>query len=223
MQDFWLINGFFLGLGLIYIIVSLIFIFSAKLRNISKRRSLSLRTINANLSNQKVGYNLLISGLIITATATLILIFGKSLNLMPSIAINLIVTLIAHLFHNPRLHDPRNNIDPTIIDSFQNVDLIENGLTGETRIEINTEMNVPNDPTEFVVADAPESGRQHSIEISPEIFAELIEISDDPAATVDEAIRWWLRRRIVVDNDSTSRKSLRSSESWRAQQQNWND
>jgi hypothetical protein len=98
-------------------------------------------------------------------------------------------------------------------------------INGQTAVASDspTGFSETNDLTEIV--DPSESDGKYSIKISPEIFAELMEISSDPTATVDEAIRWWLRRRSVDNNStSTSRRSLRSSDSWRSQQQkNWND
>lgn len=65
------------------------------------------------------------------------------------------------------------------------------------------------------------------VNISPELLTELWEISDNPAAIVDEAIRWWLRRRNADDLDSGYRDrrhpvGLRSHDS-RSSQHLWND
>ena len=221
MQDFWLINGFFSILGLIYIIISLIFIFSAKRLNPKTRSQLSVKAINAIIAKKRSGYKLLITGLLIGSVATLILIFGQSINLLVLTSINLTVTFFAHLFHTIER-------DPMPIYNNENTDLTE-----VVTVEIKGQITVPNDPpmdssatndlTEII--NSSESDGKYSINISPEIFAELMEISSDPTSAVDEAIRWWLRRRLVDNNStSTSRRSLRSNESWRSQQQqNWND
>ncbi|MCY7332050.1 MAG: hypothetical protein LH649_05195 [Pseudanabaena sp. CAN_BIN31] len=225
MQDFWLLNGFFLALGMIHIIISLIFIFSPKPRNSRNRSQSKLKSVKPN-SRRIFGYNLLVSGLLISLTAALILIFGPSVNLLVLAAINLTVTLIAlklNLFH-----DAENATMPTIR-SNENKEFTEDAPSRE----INREMMIPIatqspeadliiEPTE--IAHQPILVSKPSIEISPELFAELVEISSDPTAAVDEAIRWWLRRRLVDDNSiSPNRKNLRSSESWRVQQQSWND
>ncbi len=65
------------------------------------------------------------------------------------------------------------------------------------------------------------------VNISPELLTELWEISDNPATIVDEAIRWWLRRRNADDLDSGHRDrrypvGLRSHDS-RSSQHLWND
>ena len=65
------------------------------------------------------------------------------------------------------------------------------------------------------------------VDIAPELLRELREISQDPAATIDEAIRWWLRRRTFDILDSSSdrpyRVGMRSGSSKRSQQDLWND
>ncbi len=67
----------------------------------------------------------------------------------------------------------------------------------------------------------------YSIEISPELFKELLEISNNPAATVDEAIRWWLRRRtldtIKSVSDRRDRQGMRSERAWKSLENSWND
>ena len=72
-----------------------------------------------------------------------------------------------------------------------------------------------------------EADTAYSIEISPELFKELLEISNNPAATVDEAIRWWLRRRTLDTINSVSdrrdRLGLRSHRSWKSLEESWND
>lgn len=66
------------------------------------------------------------------------------------------------------------------------------------------------------------------VDISPELLTELWEISNNPAAIVDEAIRWWLRRRNADDLDNGDRDrrypvGLRSHHSIRSSQNQWND
>ena len=67
----------------------------------------------------------------------------------------------------------------------------------------------------------------YSIEISPELFKELLEISNNPAATVDEAIRWWLHRRnldaIGAIKDRRDRLGMRSHRSWKSIEESGND
>lgn len=68
----------------------------------------------------------------------------------------------------------------------------------------------------------------YSVNIDPELFTELMEISNNPAVTVDEAIRWWLRRRNLesldtsIDLDRRYRVGMRSS-SKGALRDLWND
>jgi quinol-cytochrome oxidoreductase complex cytochrome b subunit len=223
MQDFWLLNGFFLALGLIHIIISLIFIFSSKPHNSRNRSKLKVKSSKQN-SKKFFGYNLLVSGFLISFTAALILIFGASVNLLVLAAINLAVTFIAlrlNLFH-----DAENAPMPTIRNN-ENEEFAENASNREN----NKEMMIPiatQSPevdliTEPITYQSVLSSKSY-IQISPELFAELIEVSNDPTAAVDEAIRWWLRRRLVDDDSiNPNRKNLRSSESWRVQQQSWND
>ncbi len=229
MQDFWLLNGFFLAIGLIHILIALITILSDapyNLRNVN-----GLGQIQLTNSRKAVGYNLLVTGLIISLTATLILILAQSTNLLVVAAINLAVTFIAirlHLFHDaeivPMLTIRTNEADK----SSENTNEL-NREVGIENIANYTETNqavlaLNMDNTESIAVDIPQSpSRKTYVEISPELFAELTEISNNPTAAVDEAIRWWLRRRLVVENDSPNRKSLRSSESWRSQQSQWND
>jgi hypothetical protein len=66
------------------------------------------------------------------------------------------------------------------------------------------------------------------VDIAPELLTELWEISNNPAAIVDEAIRWWLRRRNIDDLDSGMRDrryqvGLRSHDAIRSSQHLWND
>ncbi|MBD2188244.1 hypothetical protein [Pseudanabaena mucicola] len=222
MQDFWLLNGFFLALGLVYITIALVFIFGTRQRGSRVRPEPPVKTSKPVVSRKTVGYNFLATGVLISLTAAILLLLGQAVNLLVLAAINLAVTFTAlriNLFHDaesaymPTIRNneteqftdqfPQDQSTITILEEIIDTPLIVEEISQETPIEAN---------------------RKPYVEISPELFAELAEISSDPAAAVDEAIRWWLRRRIVEqDSDRPNRRSLRSSESWRSQQQSWND
>lgn len=80
---------------------------------------------------------------------------------------------------------------------------------------------------EPTVVVEPEVDLVNKVEISPELLTELREISSDPTAIIDEAIRLWLRRRTLdVLDSSTDRKyrvGMRSDSSRRSLQDLWND
>ena len=67
----------------------------------------------------------------------------------------------------------------------------------------------------------------YKVDIAPELLTELKEISDNPAAVIDEAIRWWLRRRTldVLDgsDDRPYRMVMLSNKSKRSPKDLWND
>jgi hypothetical protein len=67
----------------------------------------------------------------------------------------------------------------------------------------------------------------YKVDIAPELLTELKEISDNPAAVIDEAIRWWLRRRTfdVLDasDDRPDRMGMRPNKSKRSTKDLWND
>jgi hypothetical protein len=67
----------------------------------------------------------------------------------------------------------------------------------------------------------------YKVNIAPELLTELWEISDNPALIVDEAIRWWLRRRNADDLDNGNRDRRRPvgvrSHDLRSSQHLWND
>ena len=67
----------------------------------------------------------------------------------------------------------------------------------------------------------------YKVDIAPELLTELKEISDDPAAVIDEAIRWWLRRRMLdvldASDDRPDRLGMRSNKLKRAAKDLWND
>ncbi|PZU93693.1 MAG: hypothetical protein DCE90_16055 [Pseudanabaena sp.] len=236
MQDFWLLNGFFLALGLIHIIISLVFLSSSKSRNPRHRSEFTTKPFKSSNSKKVTGYNLLVTGLIISAIALLSLWLGQSVNLLVLAAINLATTFTAlrlHLFHvvenvaNQSIHSPEKA--ELIEEESQNFpqksnlnqDIRSEKLSSNEMEPLESALNLSVNPE--VQNQAQALPRKHYVEVSPEIFAELSEISDNPSASVDEAIRWWLRRRLVDNESSASRTSLRSSASWRSQQQNWND
>lgn len=239
MQDFWLLNGFFLALGLIHIIISLVFLSSTKLRSSRNRSKLKPKSFKSSNSKKIIGYNLLVTGLIISSTAALILWLGQSINLLVLAAINLAVTFTAlklHLFHDAesasmqaiRINENNERAEFTEeltkdfpYQSIPNQDIRQEKIPSTEMEPLESALNLSSDSEEQNYPQA--LSRKHYVEISPEIFAELSEISDDPSASVDQAIRWWLRRRLVDTESSASRTSLRSSASWRSQQQNWND
>lgn len=67
----------------------------------------------------------------------------------------------------------------------------------------------------------------YKVDIAPELLTELKEISDNPAAVIDEAIRWWLRRRTLdildASDDHPDRVGMRSNKSRRSTKDLWND
>ncbi|PZV13535.1 MAG: hypothetical protein DCF20_14860 [Pseudanabaena sp.] len=73
----------------------------------------------------------------------------------------------------------------------------------------------------------PEDDLTYKVEIAPELLKEIKEISSDPATVIDEAIRWWLRRRTLdvlnSSDDRPYRVGMRSNRSQRSQQDLWND
>ena len=105
-----------------------------------------------------------------------------------------------------------------------------------TNREVNSDLTVitedqvtttPSASPSLKVDSLPEVVAAYSIEISPELFKELLEISNNPAATVDEAIRWWLRRRTLDTMKSVAdrrdRPGVRSHRSWKSLEESWND
>ncbi len=107
-----------------------------------------------------------------------------------------------------------------VIDAVNNPANHEPNLT-ETAVELLTTQLEP------TVVIEPEVDLTNKVEISPELLTELREISNDPAAIIDEAIRWWLRRRTldVLDSspDRKYRVGMRSDSSKRSLQDLWND
>ena len=65
----------------------------------------------------------------------------------------------------------------------------------------------------------------YKVDIAPELLTELLEISNNPAAIVDEAIRWWLRRRNVdsLDSGQRHRRYPVGISAQRSLQDQWND
>ncbi|PZO44167.1 MAG: hypothetical protein DCF19_02915 [Pseudanabaena frigida] len=77
---------------------------------------------------------------------------------------------------------------------------------------------------ELTVDSEPEVNLSNKVEIAPELLTELKEISEDPATVIDEAIRWWLRRRTLdVLDSSPDRKYRVGLRSNRSQKDLWND
>jgi hypothetical protein len=77
-------------------------------------------------------------------------------------------------------------------------------------------------------SNLPEIDLTYKVDIAPELLTELLEITDNPAAIVDEAIRWWLRRRNADDLDNGNRNrrypvGLGAHDSRRSSQHLWND
>lgn len=67
----------------------------------------------------------------------------------------------------------------------------------------------------------------YKVEIAPDLLTELKEISNDPTAIIDEAIRWWLRRRTFDLLDASPnrpyRVGLNTYGSRRSSKDLWND
>lgn len=90
----------------------------------------------------------------------------------------------------------------------------------------NSPQNSPDHPT--LAESHPPLETVYSVNIAPELFTELMEISNNPAGMVDEAIRWWLRRRNLesldtsIDLDRRYHVGMRSN-SKKSQQDLWND
>lgn len=65
----------------------------------------------------------------------------------------------------------------------------------------------------------------YKVDIAPELLTELLEISNNPAAIVDEAIRWWLRRRNVdsLNSGQRHRRYPVGVSAQRSLQDQWND
>jgi hypothetical protein len=114
----------------------------------------------------------------------------------------------------------------------QMTDAINHSLEPNQAVDININNSVANpaaagDSQLNPVSKEFPSPSSYSVEISPELFIELLEISNNPAATVDEAIRWWLRRRTLdtmnAVQDRRDRLGMRSHRSLRSLQNSWND
>jgi hypothetical protein len=228
MQDFWLLNSFFLALGLIHISISLIFILSARQLKARTFNKFTVPPLNPIFSRETVGYNLLVSGLLISVTAIVILIVGKSISLLVAAVINLAITFISlrlNLFHSTERYSivtSRPNETEDIANATeQTSEMIAHISTYGSNVNELNNLSV-------TIADLLPTPKLR-VEISSELFAELEEIAGDPSAAVDEAIRWWLRRRLIehdqdlIGRKSIDRKDMNSTESWRIQQGKWND
>ena len=80
-------------------------------------------------------------------------------------------------------------------------------------------------PPDINLADDLTEAIAYKVDIAPELLTELLEISDNPTAIVDEAIRWWLRRRNVdaLDSGTRHRRYPVGISSHRSLQNQWND
>jgi hypothetical protein len=83
-----------------------------------------------------------------------------------------------------------------------------------------TETNQANPPVIDLTNDL-----VYKVDIAPELLTELLEISNNPAAIIDEAIRWWLRRRKVdsLDSGQRHRRYPVGISAKRSLQDQWND
>jgi hypothetical protein len=131
-------------------------------------------------------------------------------------------------------------IAPSSLDEVK--DAVSNPTDSETNNEINLSPLQP-DLSGNLVATSPEtivaidqvlpegdltsSVEVCKVEIAPDLLMELKEISNDPTSVIDEAIRWWLRRRTldVLDSspDRKYRAGIKSFGSSRSQKDLWND
>jgi len=84
---------------------------------------------------------------------------------------------------------------------------------------------LPESITDTNQATPPLNDLTYKVDIAPELLTELLEISDNPAEIVDEAIRWWLRRRNVdsLDSDTRHRRYSVGISATRSLQNRWND
>lgn len=117
------------------------------------------------------------------------------------------------------------------------LDEVKDAMNNFVNPQINPESTLPDRSDELLTtqpklttANDPKLAKgdlTYKVDIAPELLTELREISKDPAATIDEAIRWWLRRRTFDILDSSSdrpyRVGMRSGSSKRSQQELWND
>lgn len=106
----------------------------------------------------------------------------------------------------------------------------ESGLDSLNLDDLQDNLQETDANPQMEVIDIPVSSFEldlYKIAISPDLFTELLEISNNPAESVDEAIRWWLRRRTLYASelsiDRGDRLSTRSYSSKKSQQELWND
>jgi hypothetical protein len=116
---------------------------------------------------------------------------------------------------------PRNNLEGDA-SSIRNIHELNTSISIDLPELITDMQNETGDRP-----DANPESDMYKVAISPDLFTELLEISNNPAETVDEAIRWWLRRRTLnaleTSIDRRDRLSSRSYSSKRSQQELWND
>jgi hypothetical protein len=68
--------------------------------------------------------------------------------------------------------------------------------------------------------DNPDKNQRKPIEIDPALFAELAEVTTDPAEVIDVAVRQWLQRRSIKEADNSRPLNLNPAVPPRGE---WND
>ena len=107
--------------------------------------------------------------------------------------------------------------------------LANNEISLEAQLTDRSDQPLVSSPDQIAnQANLPEIDPTYKVDIAPELLTELLEITDNPAVIIDEAIRAWLRRRNADDLDSGNRDrrypvGLRSYDSRRSLQDMWND
>ncbi|CAN1212285.1 hypothetical protein TUMEXPCC7403_18905 [Tumidithrix helvetica PCC 7403] len=106
MDDFFLINSLFLGVGLLYVGLSLPLI-AEKIKPNNWYGFRTAKTLSSPRiwypANKAMGYDLLIAGSVVSVTALVILTTGRSLGLVPAGIINgvvLLLTLAVAVLHS---------------------------------------------------------------------------------------------------------------------------
>ena len=113
------------------------------------------------------------------------------------------------------------------VESDQLTQQVPNDLKDEVSNLSNHQNQISHDPALVNLSESDRIDSLCKVDIAPELLTELKEISDDPTAIIDEAIRWWLRRRTfeVLDasDDRPDRMGMRSNKSRRSAKDLWND
>jgi hypothetical protein len=136
-----------------------------------------------------------------------------------------LILMMFMILNMSKLQANKNNLNST--------DAVANASANS---EINLNQTLP-DPINQPLSAPPESTTEpnqanpsdidltYKVDIAPELLTELLEISDNPAAIVDEAIRWWLRRRNVdsLDSGNRHRRYPVGISATRSLQNQWND